>query len=263
MKMKKLTLFLSLLISIILSSCNTTNGIYIYFDEITKNTYKDDNILVLLCPINHYTTGLYIYNNTEKIVFVDAGTSFLNTNGQVETIYKARTNFTGQMDFMSSHYTYNIPSLPVTTQSLGTGNFQGDMISEKRILPIAPNAIQCIMAFSVPDILVRKGVFLKFSRNSSYKLADGWRGKNLKRGMYAVYNEENSILNWKVSLRYSFKEDMSDSKDVRTGNYLKAWVIDNKEGLYDYNNANLPYVSRFKNDSINYSLFNKFNTKGK
>lgn len=259
--MKKTTkIYIAIICMIILSSCSVSNGIYFYFDDVYKHIYSDNNVQVLFYPIDNHYTGIFVNNNTDKIVFVDTGTSFLWTNNSVETIFKASSELRGHSSFTSDMSSVSIGGISSVSSISGVGSFQGDIISEKRIVPIAPKTIKCITAFSVIDYFVKYGIFEKLN---IYRYVENGKSKVMKIGMGSVFNEDNSILKYRSSVRYSFKEDMSTYKDATTDNYLKAWVVDDKEGLYNYDNANLPYVNKYRRDASNYTLFNKYSSNGK
>lgn len=243
-------------------SCNTTSGVYFYCDEIVRNTYYEDNIVAFISPINSKLTGVYVYNNTDKIVFIDRGTSFLRTNKQIETIYKAISKLQGSLKYTSSGSNYLLPGGVISVTSAGSGTLNGDLISEKRIIPIAPRASQCVTAFSIPEYFMNNGIFTKTSTSGPYRVKANGKIVKMKHGTGAIYNADNSILKYEVSLRYSFSEDMTDCVDAHIGNYLKAWIVDNAQGLYDYDHANLPFAGKYRTDSLNYSLFSTMSTYG-
>ena len=241
-------------------SCNTPSGIFFYCDDIVKNTYYKDNVAFFFNPVDNKLTGVYVYNNTDKILFVDRGTSFLKINKRVETIYKATTKLQGKIDYHDNMSGYISPFGVIDVDKSGFGILNGDMLSEKRIIPIAPHATQCITIFSFSDFFVNTGLFVKTSSGGPYKIKKGEKRKRLTHGNGFTYNADNSILKFSASLRYSFSEDMTNCVDVHVGNYLKAWIVDNYQGLYNYENANLPYAGQFRKDSLNYSLFSLMST---
>jgi len=256
MKNNRLFLFVFVYLCLLaFSSCSVNKGFYLYFDNVTKHIYNDEAVQILFYPIDYKATGLYVHNNTDKILFVDKGTSFISTNGKSEVIYKASADLHGVSSIAANGSALLLPGGIVSMQTAGVGAFHGDMISEKRVIPIAPKSTELVAVFYVIDQLVRQGSFLKYSRHSLQLNAGNGKRKNLKVGMREVYNTDNTILKYDARIRYSFQEDMANYKDAVVDNYLKSWVIDKKEGVSQYASAELPFVNKYRSDTENYTIF--------
>lgn len=234
-------------IVIMISSCSK-NGVFFYFDDVVEHAYNDNKVQIFLYPYNLNYISIYVCNNTDELIFVDKGTSFLSTSGDVVFLYNSSTNIQGNNIAVGQGVSWGS-----SFSFLQEGSFQGQMVTEKRIVPIAPHSYTPIYIQDLYATLVSKGYFVTnhkwhYPRTSQQKI---------KKGMVQQYDENNTILNYKATIRYSTTEDMKNYIEATTDNYLKAWVVDDQEGFYDYNNATLPYANKFRMDPDRYYLFGK------
>lgn len=232
-----------------MSSCSK-NGVYFYFDDVVKHAYSDNMVQIFLYPYKQNYVAIYVHNNTDELIFVDKGTSFLSTSGEVEFLYNSSSDIKGDSKTVGQGVSWG--NSAIFSQ---VGSFQGQMITEKRIVPIAPHSYTPIYIQDFHATLASKGYFGK-STSHRWTYTEAPKQK-IKKGMVQLYDENNTILNYKACVRYSTTEDMKNYKEATTDNYLKAWVVDDQEGFYDYNNATLPYADKFRMDSDRYYLFGK------
>lgn len=248
-------------------------GIYFYFDNVDKHVYEDENVKVFLFPSNDGKVCVFVNNKTQKVIYIDNGSSFMYTNGKAASMYRARATATGTA--YSSGTSVNLGGLayglgargPVTTAlsaitvSNGTSDYNSTIISEKRVVPVAPMSTEVVYAedLSVYSMLRRLSRLRHYSLNESDHVTFAtlnWthsryleRGKEIKmkKSLSREYTEENTILSYKTIVHYAFSESMDDPREVTTDNYLKAWAVDKSSGLKNYEYANLPNCEKFKN----------------
>lgn len=274
--MKRLLTIAFFMIACMAISAHKT-GIYFYFDNVDKHVFEDENVKVFLYPANGGKVCVLVNNKTKKTIYVDNGSSFIYTNGKAASMYRSRATSTGTM--YSSGTSVNLGGLayglgargPVTsalsaiTVSNGTSDYEGTIISEKRIVPVAPLSTEVVYAedLSVYYVLCRLGRLREYDFSNNLRKSN-WthsryleRGNEIKmkKGLSREYTEENTPLAYKTIVHYAFSESMDDPREVTTDNYLKAWAVDKSSGIKNYEYANLPNCEKFKNAPSDYTLF--------
>ena len=83
----------SLLLTVLMIACVNVSAkrvsVWLYFDDVASHVYEDENIKVFMCP------HLVVQNKTDKVIYVDKGSSFLYTNGKAENMYNATSTTSG------------------------------------------------------------------------------------------------------------------------------------------------------------------------
>lgn len=281
--MKKLLLFAILMTAWLGTSAHRT-GIYFYFDNIDKHVYEDENVRVFLCPTDDGKICVLVNNKTNKVLYIDNGSSFFYTNGRAASMYRARATTSGTME--SSGTAVNLGGIasafgargPVATAlsaivvSHSSGNYNGTIVSEKRIIPVAPMSTEPVYVedYSVCYTLCKLGraeynykvdgesekiMEVKGYGNRHLRLVEKGNKIKMKKGMERQYNAQNSIMSCKALLHYSFTENMNDEKEVMVDNYLKALVIDKRDGVKNYESATLEFCDKYRQAPEEYTLF--------
>ena len=275
----------ALLMAIMMIACVGMNahrtGIYFYFDNVDKHVYEDQNVRVFLFPTENGKICVFLNNKTNKVIYVDNGSSFFYTNGRAVSMYRARSTTSGIME--SSGTSVNLGGIasafgargPVATAlgaitvSNSSGNYNGTIVSEKRIIPVAPMSTEAVYVedYSVCFTLNRLGkAEYNYAKDGEAGNVHGYgnrhlrlseRGKKVKmtKGMERQYNEQNSIMSCKTMLHYAFTEDMAETYEAIADNYLKALVIDKREGVENYEYAQLPLCDKYRSKPEEYTLF--------
>ena len=110
-----------------------------------------------------------------------------------------------------------------TTYTNSTGYTSSTTYSEKRYIPIAPQCCEVIRRISPQDS--EKIIFHGLKHN---RLVENGQEIKYKKGLTRKYTEENTILNYKCLVRYSFSEGTGDYKDATVSNYLKELTVDKR-----------------------------------
>lgn len=237
-------------------------GIYFYFDNIDKHAYEDENVIVVMTPAMNGVTVL-VYNKTDKILFVDKGTSFFSINGRNENMFRSMVNTSGTMrstfvNLGNMAYAAGLRGplgMAMSGITIGGSSFSSVSVIEKRVIPVPPHGTEPVYITgeigigAAKNVTSPKGIFQSHHR---------YMGKKMGKGMVREFTEDNSVLKYKATVRYGFTEDCSSPKEVSLDNHLKALVVDSPKGERHYETANLPYCQRFREDAENYSLWNSF-----
>lgn len=204
-------------------------SVWVYFDDVTKHVYEDENVKVFLCP------HLVVQNKTNKVIYVDKGSSFMYINGKATNMYSASsktsgTTYTtgtavnpGAIAYALGARGPVVAAMSATTYSSSSSNTYGTITHEKRFIPIAPESSEVIKnIYPYPSTV--GGGNLKH-----YRLEE--QGKKIKftKGLSRQYTEENSVMKYKCLVRYSFSEDTNGQREATVDNYLKAFVVDKRK----------------------------------
>ncbi|MBQ4393580.1 MAG: hypothetical protein II826_10800 [Prevotella sp.] len=275
--MKKLLTMAIMLIACMSISAHRT-GIYLFFDNVDKHVYEDENVRVFFYPSDDGKICILVHNKSKKVIYVDNGSSFIYTNEKPASLYRARATTQGTMS--SSGVAVNLGGLaygmgtrgPVTTAlsaitvSSSSGNYRGTIVSEKRIIPVAPLSTEAVFVEDNTIIKTLEAIrcVKNYGEENKNLIKCFWthrryveRGQEIKmkKGLSRQYTEENTILSYKALVHYSFTEKMEADKEIEIDNYLKAWVVDRRSGVNHYENARLPYCDEYRNATDNYALF--------
>ena len=239
-------------------------GYYFYFDNPNRHTYEDTNVKVYI-----QNCGIYVYNKTDKVIYVDKANCFAILNGVSEIIFKNSVETSGSnSNFGVSTYLGSIsPYLNGITISGGSGTYNQVSTYEKRIIPITPNSYSCIWQWKHPFGLMAYLGKIIDNGSKSYPLKPRSRyiesitGKEIKltKGFVRTYDLSSSPIRLKTIVKYSLKEDMSNEKEISTTeNYLKALVADSYKGWNDYRVENVPFCRPFMEDTKNYQCWSRY-----
>ena len=275
--MRKLLTMAIMMIACLSISAHRTS-IYLYFDNVDKHVYEDENVRVFFYPSDDGKMCILVNNKTKKVIYVDNGASFIYTNNKPASLYRARTTTQGTM--YSSGVAVNLGGLayglgargPVTsalsaiTVTNSSGDYSGTMVSEKRIIPVAPMGTETIYAedntiFKTLEEMGRINHYRQDARNllkmnwTHHRYLEKGQEIKMKKGLSRQYTNENTILRYKAHIHYSFTEKMESDKEVEIDNYLKAWVVDSRTNIKNYEYARLPYCEEYRNATDSYTLF--------
>ncbi len=109
--------------------------------------------------------------------------------------------------------------------TVGGGSFSSASVIEKRIIPIPPHGTE--------PIYVSNTVMPTYAKNVTpprgfYKSHSRYLGEKMKKGMVKEFSEENSILKYKATVRYSFTEDCTSPTEVSSSHFV---LCDDEEGV--------------------------------
>ena len=253
------------------------SGNFFYLDNVEKHVYEDENARIFLYPSENGQVCVLVNNKSDKIIYVDKGTSFFYyRRGIADNMYQSVSTMSGTME--SSGVSLNLggflgafglggpvaSALSCLSVSNSYGSFAGTIVSEKRIVPIAPNTTEVVYVskFSISEMLENIYLLIDHKKRMKWlshaRLIENGQKQKLRRGFEREYDESNSILPFKATMNYSFSEDMGEKKEVQIDNYLKAIVTDRYKGVKNYEQTNLKYCSKYKNSPQDYTLFQKW-----
>jgi len=229
--MKKV-LFLAILMIACVNVSAKRVSVWLYFDDVTNHVYEDENVKVFMCP------HLVVINKTNKVIYVDKGSSFLYTNGKAENMYHATstasgTTYTTGASVNPGAIAYAlgargplVTALSATTYS-NSESYTSSIIShEKRFIPIAPMSSEVVLEVNLFVSLP------KWPQGDSYKnsrLIEHGTKTKIAKGLTRQYTKENSILSYKCLVSYSFTEDTNNLKEATVENYLKELIVDKRK----------------------------------
>lgn len=264
--MKKVNLYVVLLLGLLLSPSVQAKriGYYFYFDPADKHQYEDENVRVYM-----ETSRIYVFNKTDKIIYVDKGNSYATLNG---THYRMFTNqVTTSGTSSNSGIGVNLgaisPYLRGITVGGGSGTHNQTTTYEERILAIPPHSRCQVYEWNHPFALMAWKGNIKNNGNVAFSLTPrsryiepGTRKKiKLTKGFTRTFDLETSPLRYSALITYALTEDMKDAKEVSTDeNYLKAMVADSYKGWTDYRVEKLPYCQPFMMDKENYTCWLRY-----
>ena len=229
---------------------------YFYFDNTNMHQYEDENVRVYMV-----TSGIYISNKTDKIIYVDKERSFSILNGSYEKMFKNSVHTDGTSSGSGVGVNMGIihPNLSNITISSSSGAYNQTTTYETRIVPVPPRATTQLVEWLSPFKLMASKGFIKDNGNVLFSFTPRSRyieqGKKikLKKGFIRTYEPNTSPLRYRTLITYSLTEGMEEIKEVETSdNYLKAMVADSYKGWKDYRAENLPYCQPFMADPENY-----------
>ena len=264
--MKKVNLYVVLLLGLLLSPSVQAKriGYYFYFDPADKHQYEDENVRVYM-----ENNGLYVYNKTDKIIFIDKGNCYAIQNGSYVRMWSNSSSTSGTSTNRGVAVDLGIinKNLSGITVGGGNGSYNQTTIYMERIQALPPKSLLKMHTWGSPFYLMEEKGYIKDNGNVFCSLTPRSRyiepgtGNMIKltKGFIRTFNLENSPLRYKALITYSLTEDMQDAKEVSTDeNYLKAMVADSYKGYKDYRVENLPYCQPFMMDTENYTCWSRY-----
>lgn len=193
-------------------------GVFLYFADDGKQIYEDENVRVAIAMEKNQPC-LAILNKTDRVIYLDKGSSFVYKNGTATCLFSnsAYSSGTGSTGGASVN-------LGGVAGALGIGGSAGNLLSgvnvgggqsthssttyyEQRVMAIAPKAFYKLYTWDV------------------YHIELDNRKPRIK-GRTWSYDLHNTPYVINASLRYSFDENLSAIQEASVYNYISNAVYD-------------------------------------
>lgn len=229
------------------------NAIWYFLAKTAASASEDENISVQYGIYTKYANEEYalapyptmrikVTNKTDKIIFIDLGTSYLKKNDIASVIYTPTV--TSTMIGQSVGIGVNAGSI---ANAIGIGGMVGTALSginiggnkgssvttstyAQRFMSVPPKS--AILLEDIPILTPGSekalGDIFYFKEMGMGKQKSLWclsnKFNDVESGKITDYTEENTLFNIGCFLNYSFSEDFKSSKGIETTYYVKRLV---------------------------------------
>lgn len=221
----------------------TTNakgkGAYCFF-QTEKSIYEDSQIKVSIVFYGSIV-DLEVYNKTEKIVFIDKGSSFAYKNKEPICLFQNTSTTTTKTK--GGGASVNLGSV---SSALGVGGAIGTIASgvevnrgssnqvstttyEQRVLAVAPQATCALHRWGI-----RKDDII-------YQI-----DKKQKEGRVFTFEENYTPCELRALITYSATEDFQKAEQISINSYVSTIVVDNDKGVYGLDLSKTQYCDLYR-----------------
>ena len=225
------------------------NAKWFFLEKLSNSVCEDENIHIQYGIYTKYTAEfvvpypvlrIQISNKSEKIIFVDLGTSYLKRNNIASTIYSP--TITSSMVGQNVGIGVNVGSIAgaigiggmagVALNGINIGGGKGSSITTttyaQRVVSIPPRSaifLDDIQIFA-PGCENALGNIFHFEMLGRPKrpCCLAYKSKDVESGGVYDYTETQTLFYLGCFLNYSFTENFTESKGVETTYYVKRLV---------------------------------------
>lgn len=250
---KHITIISLFLIITVTGSAKKASAMWFFLEKKSTSVIQDDNINVeygiyTKFANENYALGPYpfmrikIKNKSDKIIYIDLGTSYLKNNDIASVIYNP--TITSTTTGRSVGIGVNAGSI---ANSVGIGGIAGDMLQGVNIgggkssSTTTTTYVQRVVSVPPKSSIILNDVQLFTADNSKalshllYFKEEGYgkqrrlwclahKFNDVESGKVIQYNEENTLFNIGCYLNYSFSSDFKESNGIETTYYVKMLI---------------------------------------
>jgi hypothetical protein len=241
--MKKINYFLCLIAtSILLFGCSISNVSYFYqvyetrpiSDNISISnnciSYEDKDCIVLYNFWQEYGTSGFTFNNkTDSMIYLDLSETFFIDNGIAYDYFKNRTitnssSVTTSNSSSSDILPYSKYENMVFSNSSSNSTTNGTAVStqEQKIICVPPKSSRFIKGYNLLSLLYNNDSLIQYPKSK-----DILSHKN--RIEFTSIN--NSPLDFKIFISYSFNKDCGNSKKIQNEFYINSITNYDNQGF--------------------------------
>ena len=251
--MKRILFLVFVLVMTNAIQAKKANAVWYFLAKTSSSVTQDDNLSVQYGIYTKYSNTDYdlgpyptmrikVTNKSDKIIFIDLGTSFLKKNDVASVIYT--TTITSTMMGQSVGVGVNAGSIACAVgiggmvgTALGGVNVGGSKGSSvttttyaQRFVAIPPKSAVLLedVPILTPGSEKALGSLFYFEEIGKGKQKRLWclsnKFEDVESGKINEYTEENTLFNIGCYLNYSFTEDFKTSKGIETTYYVKLLV---------------------------------------
>lgn len=251
--MKRILFLVFVLVMTNAIQAKKANAVWYFLAKTSSSVTQDDNLSVQYGIYTKYSNTDYdlgpyptmrikVTNKSDKIIFIDLGTSFLKKNDVASVIYTP--TITSTMTGQSVGVGVNAGSIAsavgiggMVGTALGGVNVGGSKGSSvtttnyaQRFVAIPPKSAVLLedVPILTPGSEKALGSLFYFEEIGKGKQKRLWclsnKFEDVESGKINEYTEENTLFNIGCYLNYSFTEDFKTSKGIETTYYVKLLV---------------------------------------
>lgn len=239
--------------SIQMMDAKKANSVWYFLAKATSSVSEDDNVSVQYgiytkCANENYGLGPYptmrikVTNKTNKIIFVDLGTSYLKKNDIATVIYTPTitSTMTGQSIGVGVNMGAMVDAVGIggmvgtALGGVNVGGNRGTSVTKttyaQRFISVPPKSsvlLEDIPIFT-PGSENALGDLFYFKEIGKGKQKRLWclsnKFNDVESGKIIEYEEENTLFTIGCYLNYSFSEDFRNSSGIETVYYVKKLV---------------------------------------
>lgn len=194
-------------------------GVFAFFADDGKQIYEDENVRVVIA-MEDDDPCLAILNKTDRVIYLDKGSSFAYENGVATCLFSNSSHSTGTGS--SGGASVNLGGI---ASALGVGGAVGGILSgvnvgggqsrqssttfyEQRVMAMAPKAYYKLYTWNIRFYLANR--------------------KPRKQGRTWSYGRDNTPYAIEALLKYSLEENFVSVQDVTVSNYISDVVYDKR-----------------------------------
>ena len=251
--MKRILFLVFVLVMTSAIQAKKANAVWYFLAKTSSSVTQDDNLSVQYGIYTKYSNTDYdlgpyptmrikVTNKSDKIIFIDLGTSFLKKNDVASVIYTP--TITSTMTGQTVEVGVNAGSIAsavgiggMVGTALGGVNVGGSKGSSvttttyaQRFVAIPPQSAVLLedVPILTPGSEKALGSLFYFEEIGKGKQKRLWclsnKFEDVESGKINEYTEENTLFNIGCYLNYSFTEDFKTSKGIETTYYVKLLV---------------------------------------